>query len=216
MSLRVSRRAAMLAAIALLAVLACAADAPSAHADLLGLGALTGSNCPAEQLSQPFAQWGDSSSYEIVPGGTFESGAPGWSTTGGAGVTAGNEPWLVTHSSDGNSLALAPGSSATSPVTCVSVISPTLRFFATSSNASSGSSLTVEVLFQDTAGLLDSLSIGTISASGDWSPTPDYLVVANALSLLGGNYNDVAFRFTPQGDATWQIDDVYVDPWSKG
>jgi hypothetical protein len=41
-------------------------------------------------------------------------------------------------------------------------------------------------------------------------------MVANVLSLLGGNTDAVAFRFTPHGDATWQIDDVYVDPWSKG
>ena len=59
------------------------------------------------------------------------------------------------------------------------------------------------------------LPIGGVSASGDWSPTPSYLIVANILSLLGGDYQTVAFRFTPHGDATWQIDDVYVDPWSK-
>ena len=74
----------------------------------------------------------------------------------------------------------------------------------------------MEVLFKSTAGLLDSLPIGSVSASGDWSPTPSYLIVANILSLLGGGYQTVAFRFTPRGDATWQIDDVYVDPWRSG
>lgn len=215
MSFRVSRRASLLAAATML-VLAIGATAPAAHADLLGLGALTGSNCPGEQLSQPFAPWGDDNSYSIVPGGTFEPGSPDWSTTGSAGVTGGNEPWFVTDSSDANALSLPAGSSATSPPTCVSLLSPTLRFFARSNGDSQDSSLSVEVLFQDTGGILNSLPIGSVSASGDWSPTPDYLIIANVLSLLGGNYDAVAFRFTPHGDASWQIDDVYIDPWSKG
>jgi hypothetical protein len=217
---RVSRRASTLAAAASFAAAATLAlalgFAPSARAGLLNLGALTGSNCDDQQVSQPFAQFGDDNAYYLVPGGTFESGLGDWNTTGDAGVTAGNEPWLVNDGSDGTLLSLAPGSSATSPPTCVSLASPTLRFFARGSGGSSGSSLSVEVMLKDTGGLLDSLQIGSVSATGDWHPTPAYLIVANILSLLDSNYDAVAFRFTPQGDATWQIDDVYVDPWSKG
>jgi hypothetical protein len=216
---RVSRRAststAAVASLAAVGFLALALGfAPSARADLLNLGALTGSNCD-DQLSQPFSQFGDGNDYYPVPGGTFESGLGDWSTTGDAGVTAGNEPWLVNDSSDGSSLSLSPGSSATSPATCVSVASPTMRFFARGSGGSSDSSLSVEVLVGGPNGLL-ALPIGSVSATGDWNPTPAYLMVANVLSLLGGNTDAVAFRFTPHGDATWQIDDLYVDPWSKG
>ena len=218
-SSRVSRRASTLAAVASLAavtiLLLALGSAPVARADLLNLGALNGSNCSDQQLSQPFSQFGDGNAYYLVPGGTFESGLGDWSTTGDAGVTTGNEPWLVNDDSDGNSLSLSPGSSATSPATCVSLASPTLRFFTRGSGGSSDSSLSVEVLLGGTGGILE-LPIGSVSATGDWSPTPVYLMVANILSLLGSNYDAVAFRFTPQGDATWQIDDVYVDPWSKG
>lgn len=211
MSIRVSRRASMLAATTL--ALALGGAAPAARADLLGLG---GNNCPDQQLTQPFAPWSDPASYFLVPGGTFELGSVAWDTSGDAGVAAGNEPWFVNDSGDGNSMALPPGSSATSPRTCVSLTSPTLRFFARSSGGSPGSSLGVEVLFKTTAGVLSSLPIASVPASGDWKATPPYLLVANVLTLLGGDYDFVAFRFTPQGDATWQIDDLYIDPWSKG
>jgi hypothetical protein len=220
MSSRVSRRAstsALTAAFAAAVILALALGfAPSARADLLNLGALSGSNCGDQQMSQPFSQFGDGNSYYLVPGGTFESGLGDWSTSGDATVSAGNEPWLVNDSSDGNSLSLPPGSSATSPATCVSLASPTLRFFARGSGGSSGSSLSVDVLLQGVGGVLGSVPIGSVSATGDWSPTPAYVMVANILSVLGSDEAAVAFRFTVQGDANWQIDDVYVDPWSKG
>lgn len=218
MLFRVSRRASLFAATSLLPLMLLAVT-PAARAGLLNLSAL---NCSGQQFTQPFAPWGDQNSYTQVPGGAFEPGEAAWNTAGGAGVVAGNEPWRVHGSDDGSSLSLPPGSSATSPQICVTLTSPTLRFFAHGSGGSAGASLNVEVLFQTTAGLLNSLPIGSVSTNGNWNPTPTYLVVANALSvagilpLLGGNYHAVAFRFTPQGSATWQIDDVYVDPYQRG
>jgi hypothetical protein len=38
-------------------------------------------------------------------------------------------------------------------------------------------------------------------------------VLASLLPLLPGQRTPVRFRFTPVGGASWQIDDVYVDPW---
>jgi hypothetical protein len=40
--------------------------------------------------------------------------------------------------------------------------------------------------------------------------------VVNALAPLGSSYHVVAFQVIAQGSATWEIDDVYVDPWTKG
>jgi hypothetical protein len=210
MSIRVSRRAPLLIAVALLGL---AGLAPAARADLLSL---SGGNCPGQQLTQPFAAWGDQGSYSLVPGGAFEPGDTDWSTAGGAGVIAGNEPWNVHGGDDASSLLLPAGSSATSPATCIALDSPMLRFFARSSEDSPSSTLRVDVLFKTPLGLLSSLPIGLVPASGDWQPTSPYLLLVNALSLLGGGENVVAFRFTPRGAADWQIDDVYIDPWSKG
>jgi hypothetical protein len=38
------------------------------------------------------------------------------------------------------------------------------------------------------------------------------LLVANLLPLMPNSQTPVAFRFTPQGQGKWWIDDVYVDP----
>lgn len=40
-------------------------------------------SCAARPSTTPFAPWGDTSAYFLMPGGGFESGAPGWSLAGG-------------------------------------------------------------------------------------------------------------------------------------
>jgi hypothetical protein len=190
------------------AVVGLAAAVPVASADTAGLGQ---TSCPAEQTEQPFAPFGDPASYVLVPGGSFESGDPAWSTTGSTQLVADNEPW----GAGSQAMSLPPGTSATSPATCVALLSPTLRLFARSSGGSPSSSLQVSVVFKSVLGLIDTLPVGSVQASDSWQPTPQYLVLINALSLLP-DYRVVAFQFTPRGDATWEIDDVYVDPWSKG
>ena len=40
-------------------------------------------------------------------------------------------------------------------------------------------------------------------------------VVANLLALLPGARTPIAVRFTAEG-GSWLVDDVYVDPYSKG
>jgi hypothetical protein len=203
-----------LPSIAAAVVLAIAALAPAARADIL---ALPGTGCGEQQLSQPFTQWGDYASYVLVPGGTFEQGDTPWTLSNGAQVIAGNEPWYVNNQNDQQALSLPAGSSATTPATCASLASPTIRFFASSSGGSAPSWLHVDVLFRTLIGGIDSLSIGDVPATGGaWTPTQPYLFLVNNLAVLGGQYQVVAFRFTPQGDANWEIDDVYEDPWSKG
>jgi hypothetical protein len=184
--------------------------APAAHADLLGL---PGTGCGSQTLEHPFQQWGDPSAYVLAPGGTFEAGATPWSLTGGAGATTGNEPWSV-HGTGTSSLALPAGSSATSPGLCASLLHPTLRFFARSIGGSPLDSLRVNVVFASTLGL-SSLPIGIVGLSPNWSPTAPFVYLINDLAVLSTAYRVVAFRFTPVGSASWQIDDVYVDPWSK-
>jgi hypothetical protein len=66
-------------------------------------------------------------------------------------------------------------------------------------------------------GLPVALPVAVVAAPvGDWSPTLAYPIIANALPLLPGARTTVAFRFTPVGPGSaWQIDDVYLDPYSK-
>lgn len=170
-------------------------------------------DCDSTSSSRVFFPWYDVADYFLAPGGDFESGASGWSLSGGAGVADGNEPWNVTG--DGSrSLRLPAGSAATSPAVCVGIEHPTIRFFAKSSDASLGSSLRVDVVFEDAWGNLHNLTIGRETRSG-WEVTPAYPVVANLLPLLPGQHTAVAFRFTPEGTGSWQIDDLHVDPYGK-
>ena len=66
------------------------APVSAAQADLLGLG---GNSCTPSATSQPFAPWGDSASYELVPGGDFETAS--WSLQGGAEIVPGSEPYAA-------------------------------------------------------------------------------------------------------------------------
>lgn len=113
---------------------------------------------------------------------------------------------------DATSLALPSGSSATSGAMCVGVDYPTVRFFAKRTGGSAFGSLRVDVLFEDAAGTVRSLPIGTTMGNGSWAPTAPMLITANLLALLSDGQTAVAFRFVPQS-SSWSVDDVYVDPF---
>jgi hypothetical protein len=198
-------------AIALASIATSLSLTPAANA-----GALVDSvTCNAMSVGQVFLPWADVAQYQQAPGGTAES-LSGWATTGDVSVANGNEPWNVAGTGS-NSIRLGSGgSTATTASMCVGVEHPTLRFFARSSSASLFSSLRVEVLFEDLVGNIVPLQIGSVTASGSWTPTPVYVVAANLLSVLPGDETAVAFRFTPVGGASWQIDDIHVDPWGRG
>jgi hypothetical protein len=185
--------------------------APSAQAGLLTTGSAAYCDPAA---SQPFARWGDTASYTLVPGGAFEVSDPAWSLRGGAATVAGNEPYYVHAAKDRRSLYLPAGSSATTPTTCFVLGDWHLRFFVRNRGTTSGS-LRVEVVARSLVGVLSVLDGGTVRAGTTWAPSPRVgLLVSNLTSLLGTKA--VAFRFTPVGTgAAFQIDDVYLDPWKS-
>jgi hypothetical protein len=202
-------RRALLAAITAVAMTGAIAAPASA-------GILTASerDCGDETLTQPFAQFGDQANYKLVENGSFENGTDGWMLAGGARVVSGNEPWKVGGSDHGRSLVLPAGSTAISPVSCVGLAEPTMRFFAKKSRAPllGISTLAVSVYVKTSLGLTVPVPVGVVLGNGQWKPTPPMLIVANLLPLLPGDRTPVAFQFTPVlGD--WQIDDLYVDPY---
>jgi hypothetical protein len=171
--------------------------------------AATSSSCTYGAATHPFASWGDLSSYTLVPGGSFESGAPGWTLAGGARVVSGNESYFTSSRSDSHSLALPTGSSATTAPFCVSLLRPTIRLFV-ANGGSSASRLRVKVVFRGLLGILGVLDGGTISSGPAWKPSPVMLATLNA--PLGTK--SAQFVFTPaDSSGAWRIDDLYVDPW---
>jgi hypothetical protein len=200
-----------LSAVAVAGVLAMAA--PSAQAGLL-VSSATGCDSPAWE--QPFLPWLDVANYVTAPDGGLEAGAAGWTLLGGAATVAGNEPFFASgRSADARSLSLPAGSSATSAAMCVGIEHPTLRFFVRRDGGSFLSTLRVEVLFEDSLGNARSAPVGVVGADSSWSPTPIMLISASLLPLLPGDHTAVAFRFTPEGSGDWQVDDVYVDPYTR-
>jgi len=196
-------------AISIVVALTTLTAAPAGQAGPLVASADGCTNAP---LEQPFVRWLDVSPYVLVADGGFENGASGWSLSG-AGVVDGNEPYHVHGADESKSLSISSGGSATSATTCVGLEEPTLRLFMRSSDASPLSMLKVEVLFEDALGTVRATPIGVVPAlaSTSWNPFLPMTIGANLLPLIDGK-TPVRFRFTAEGSADWQIDDVYVDP----
>lgn len=192
-------RVALLATISTLALGVVAV--PAAQADVLSI--LPGS-CGNQPESQPFAAYGDQNEYTLVPGGSFQPGGVPWDLTGGAAVVSG-------------SLSLPSGSSATSPASCTNIYRPTLRFFARNTGSPS-SRLTVQALYPGLLGSVHVATLGQITASSDWSPSPIMsLQGENLLATLSLSQTAIAFRFIPADDTgDWNIEDVYLDPYIRG
>lgn len=191
-------------------IIAAFALTSTAKAGLLGTGSASYCDPTAQQV---FAPWGDSSYYASLFNGGFEGGGTGWYLSGGARVVSGNEPFLVGDENDSHSLLLPEGSSAYSGTVCFALGDWHLRFFAKNVGSRTGS-LRVQVVVPSlVGGLLTVLDGGTVSGSGTWAPSPRMeLALCNVTSLLGTKA--VAFRFTPVGvGASYQLDDVYLDPW---
>jgi hypothetical protein len=197
-------------AVSAVAVLATAVTAALAFGVTGGqAGLITGLlSCPGT-YSQPFAPWGDSSSYTPAPGGSFE-GWNSWSLAGGAKVVGGNEPFYVGSRTDSHSVQLTPGSSALSPPVCLGTLDPTMRLFVRSSD---GSPVHVDIYGQGLLGLVKLGYSTDLAASTAWGPSPKTtLLLDNVLALTSLGKTVVYFRFSSTGSATAQIDDVYVDP----
>jgi hypothetical protein len=166
-------------------------------------------------VSTPFSQWGDTNDYFLVPGGSFEGTADqlGW-TLSNASLTTGNEPFNVNDPGDQQSLTINGGGSATSPYFCVDDSMSGLRFFA--QQAVSGTDLRVKALLQNPDGSVTAVPIADLADGSmpDWAPTDS---LGGSGHLPAGSSVMVALRFrAPVSDGSWQIDDIYVDPYRSG
>jgi hypothetical protein len=185
----------------------------------LGIAVLSGSParaalistdaCDSATLSQPFSAWGDTSQYKLVPGGSFENGASGWTFSHGAAVVAGSEPFGATGSVGSSSVQLPAGASVTSPFTCVDAAYPTFRFFGR--NNSLLSTVAVSVVYKLPILGEVAVPVGVVALSGDWQPSAQMLTASAVTGLLSGGTANLALRFTALTGNS-QIDDVFVDP----
>ena len=173
-------------------------------------------SCPAQPVSTPFSQWGDNNSYFLLSGGSFEgtSDQVGWSLSGGASLTSGNEPFSRQRQRRSTVFDDPGGGSATSPFFCVDNTMSSLRFFA--QQASAGGDLQVRALVQRAGGRHDRAA-GRPRRQLSADLGGDAADPRRHRRLPDGQKLNVALQFTvPASAASWQIDDVYVDPFRSG
>jgi len=176
-------------------------------------GAAFAAQCPTQPVKQKFSKWGDSSSYFLVPGGSFE-GTPaqvGW-TLSGSTLTPGNEPFHLNGASDDQSLLISGGGSATSPVFCVDSTMPSLRFLVR--QTAPGSDLRIQGVVPTPRGPL-TLTVADLPdhVLSSWTPVQ---ITVQTNRIPKGFSVAAAMRFVVPATGSWQIDDVYVDPYRAG
>jgi hypothetical protein len=170
---------------------------------------VTPASCTISQVSQPFLSWGDTATYELLPGGDFEGSLDGWTLQGGAAQVADSDQFGVTGSVGSEALALPPGAVATAPAACVDLSHPDVRLFTRSD--SPNATLRVRAMF-DTADREVTARAGHGSqVSSDWQPTQP-LTVHRFLVLPNSNGTAyITVQFQASGGTVY-IDDALVDP----
>jgi hypothetical protein len=172
---------------------------------------IEGTCSPKGKVFQAFLPFGDTGLYTGVRNAGLENNSAGWELTGGAGVTNGNEPWFVSGATtDSHSLNLPDKASATTQEFCVDETFTHFRAF--TRNPSGKAQLRVEVLFNDARGKFTSRKVDDVKGGSAWSPTG--LLPIEVIKKAGMTTVPVAFRFTAKG-GSFQLDDVYVDPWAR-
>jgi hypothetical protein len=197
-------RGTIAAALAAMAVVLCGIPA-----------AAQASPCQAVPTTKAFAAFGDTADYSLAPNGSFEAGSGGWSLTN-SWLQSGNESYKVNGAADSKSLAIKAAGNAVSPEFCVGMEHPTFRFFARRTSGTWGV-LNVKVRWKQN-GVTNETVVGSVTA-GDtsWQPTRAFSLA----QVLGIWNNDQAFQaqfvFDPEDSGgSWAIDDVYVDPFTRG
>ena len=170
--------------------------------------------CDGASGSQVFLPWADPANYTLAPGGNFENRKSHWTLIAASRDTTQNEPFQVGGANDHASLAISSGGIALSPAMCVGVGEPTARVFFKQTGGVPGAALQIDVLYDDVNGTTRSQTIGVLGVAQQWRLSPQLLTTASLVPTLGQDTTAVAFRFTAIG-GSFQIDDLYVDPWHK-
>jgi hypothetical protein len=172
--------------------------------------------CPSAPTTKAFQAFGDNADYSLLSNGAFETGTSGW-TLSGASVASGNESYRVHGPSDTKSLVVNPTGTAVSPAFCVSVDHPSFRLFARRTSGSWGN-LAVRLRWRDASGTTNETTVGTVDGgSGSWQVSPSFKLATTLPLWQSGQTLSVQIVFDPEDyGGAFAIDDVYIDPYTKG
>ena len=165
------------------------------------------STCPTVTPSPVFAQWGDLNPYVLSVGGSMEDGK-WWK---GETFVADNDPYKLAGAGK-NSLRLVNGSSVTSAWVCQGSSYPTMRFMVR--NAGSATAKLDVLMYVSDVSL--PLKVATITAGSAWAPSP-IISVPTGLLPDGITVTGVQVAFAASGTgADFRVDDLFIDPRSRG
>lgn len=164
-------------------------------------------NCAMPALSEPFAAWGDTNEYALVPGQVFDSfTASGWTLSGGASVGT----TTLADGTTGPALDLPPGATATSPAMCVDSQFPDARMMVR--NPTGIQDLNLYASYPGSGSKVNDGYVATGQGAG-WTPSP--VLQTNPGTATG--WQLVVFTIHVPATATdTQVYNVYVDPRMKG
>lgn len=178
-----------------------------------GLGGVAAAgSCPSRATTTPFTAWGDSNSYFLTPGGSFESGATGWTFYGGISVVRDQEPWKINGSGHSKALNLPAYTTAMPPNMCIASNEDALRLFYKDPGVA-GAKLLVKVEAWNNAGTNGRVVQQYTITSGraGWQLSPR-IALPNNRDTAGEQW--VTITITPIDTAgTWRVDDLMLDPW---
>jgi hypothetical protein len=182
-----------------------------------GVASAAGTNssavpCTTRSTSEYFSAWGDTDQYFVAPGGAFQlSGAQPWTAAGGATTVANGDPWNVLGVAKPESAWIPSGGSETSMQFCVTSTESAIRFFYRSPGVA-GSALTIAVnVSSGTDTATNTLSINGSTSGWAVSQTMSLPAIYNP---QGQELITIAAAPT-NNPATWQVDDVMVDPFAS-
>lgn len=182
---------------------------------VLAAFAATAQACDYRGAEQVFRPWGDNKFYVLAPDGGFEAGGAGWSLSGGAATVEGNESFYLNDAADRRSLSLPAGSSAVSPPICMSLDTPIFRLLARNTGDPSAG-LRVEASYK-LLGLVRTKTVSTVKAGSSWAPSQQMSTVLTLSTVIGVLIpSAIQIKITPVGSGgQWQVDDLYIDPFSR-
>ena len=182
---------------------------------VFGVPAVAQAACPSAPTAKAFSAFGDNADYSLVDNGAFETGSAGWTLTRAA-LTSGSESYKVHGAGDAKSLAIDPTGLAVSPAVCVDISRPTFRMFARRTSGTWGG-LGVRLRWRDSTGRTNETTVASLGTGTSWAPSA-VLSLGQTLPLWqSGQTITVQFVFDPEDyGGAWAIDDVYVDPYTRG
>ncbi len=191
--------AVLVAAVATLAALAASSTAAAA----------TAATCAAQTTKQAFSRYGDANQYFLAPNGGFEGGTIGWTYGGGAVVVSGNESAYLNSTSDRKSLKLPANAWVRTGQICIDTTQQIVRLMVSGRSGQ----LKIDAKIVSAGNIRTWSTQVDASSSSSWRPSQLIQFAQGSNQYLGAT--TLELTFTAIG-ATWQIDDVFVDPFKSG